>query len=263
LNLLFVIYLVAIHYADMSDNSLEFSFTFDTAAATIRLTKNNDCVYLTKLETAYKTPQKTSPNQATCLDQIRNIIDRIGACPSSLIRNTFDHDNDQTLAHICAWTTADAQSFKQYSSGLTYNKVKLLEFARVCHLNHIIKMLQPQEKTIVMNSIRVNEFPYRISATVKHVDGVNTATFTINGVLTDEDLHSATEAISIIKDIISVQGQIHSRIEKLRRSATFDEAAFVYIAKLVKHTQLALISATVRPGSVNFLMTLLETMTFE
>jgi len=241
-------------------STLEFTFVIDDATAWIELTKESGLVYITGLRTTI-TPRDINRAQALCW--INEVMKRISSAPESITRfqPTMAVGNDQTLAHIVAWTSKDLVTFKKHIFPLKFDIDKLAEFARKHAIQHIVQWLKPQEKTIVMNSIRVNDYPYQISTTVKHVNGDHTVTFTIKGTLADEDLQRATEAINIIRAIILIQGQIHSRIEMLRSSATFDEAAFVYIAKLVKHPQLALIATAVRPGSVN--STLLETMTFE
>jgi hypothetical protein len=245
-------------------STLEFTFAIDDATACIELTKESGLVYITGLRTTI-TPRDINRAQALCW--INEVMKRISSAPESITRfqPTMAVGNDQTLAHIVAWTSKDLVTFKRHIFPLKFDIDKLAEFARKHAIQHIVQWLKPQEKTIVMACGKGihngQDAQYRITTNVKHINGVNTATFAINGMLTGEDLHSAAEAINIIRDIISNQGQIHSRIEKLRSSATFDEAAFVYIANLVKHPHLYSISATVRPGSVNSM--LLETMTFE
>jgi hypothetical protein len=247
----------------MSTNTLEFTFTIDGATAVIELTKNGGFVYMTGLKTTFVMPPDVQTARATCLDWIKEIVARMQSAPMSVATLSTKYDPfDQTLAHVVAWTSKDLVTFKKYIHPLKFDIDKLREFVTVQKIQHILHWLQPPEKVIAMSAYgsTPGTLQYRITTTVKYVDGAYNATFDVNGALSYMDMENAITAINIIKGII-VGCDASTDIQRLRCKAAFDDAAFVYVAKLAKNPNLGAISASVRPGSVN--TKILEDMVFD
>jgi hypothetical protein len=228
--------------------TLTFSFTTTGANMKITLVRLNDSVTIAKLDTNILRTLPAS-DHASVLKWIRDTTAAVMMAPS--IEHHYPCvDNHQEYAHLVAWTSPNEAKFKHYTSRLKYDNDLLLEFARKHDLTHIIAMLQPRTHTITMHNLAYNDKLYSIYVTLTKVIGEITAAYSVQGTLTADDLGHATTAINIMKDIIDGCNTCQ-RIEGLRRATTFDETAFVFVAKLAKNPYVPAINASVRPDGVN------------